>query len=173
MTKINKKLKALAILLLILLIITLLPGTIQIPVKGATGNDWNKDTFWYEPWGVSGVHKGIDIFAEKSTGISSPASGIVLFTGEINIGGKVVITLDSKLRLHYFAHLHEINTHIGALAYTGEEIGSVGDSGNAVGKQPHLHYSLVTLLPYLWKIDSNTQGWKKMFYLNPADYFVD
>ena len=24
-----------------------------IPIKGATHNDWNPRTFWYEPWGKS------------------------------------------------------------------------------------------------------------------------
>jgi len=34
-------------------------------VLGATPKDWNHATFWYEPWGKSGVHKGIDIFGKK------------------------------------------------------------------------------------------------------------
>lgn len=172
MIKTTKKQKVLAITLIALCIITLLPGSIQIPVKGASSTDWNKDTFWYEPWGVSGVHKGIDIFAAKATEITSPVFGIVLYTGEINVGGKVVVTLDAKLRLHYFAHLDEIDTHIGSFANTGTKLGSVGDTGNAAGKQPHLHYSLVSILPYVWRIDGASQGWKKMFYLDPASYFT-
>jgi ABC-type polysaccharide/polyol phosphate export permease len=33
-----------------------------------------------------------------------------------------------------------------------------------------LHYSIVTIFPYVWRIDSDRQGWKKMFYLNPIAY---
>jgi hypothetical protein len=50
-------------LLIVITLGFLLPEKIVMPVVGATVNDWNKDTFWYEPWGSSGVHKGIDIFA--------------------------------------------------------------------------------------------------------------
>lgn len=43
----------------------LLPERIRIPVAGATARDWNPQSFWFEPWGASGVHKGIDIFGKK------------------------------------------------------------------------------------------------------------
>lgn len=39
---------------------------------GATVNDWHKDTFWNEPWDVSGVHKGIDIFDRPDTPVVTP-----------------------------------------------------------------------------------------------------
>jgi len=172
MLKITPRLKYIFSLLFIIFIIPLLlPGSLVIPVKQASNNDWNKGTFWYEPWGVSGVHKGIDIFARRHTDILSPTAGIVLYTGEIDVGGKVILTLGPKWRLHYFAHLEKISTQTGAIVSTGDIIGSVGDSGNAKGKQPHLHYSHITLLPYIWNIDSVTQGYKKAFYLNPIEYF--
>lgn len=166
----RKKLLVFIVLLFVFLPLVF-PGTLIIPVKNASKNDWNKDTFWYEPWGASGVHKGIDIFAETSTDVISPAPSLVLYTGEISMGGKVVIALGAKWRLHYFAHLDQINTHIGDFLVMGDKIGTVGNSGNARDKQPHLHYSYITLLPYVWKIDSSTQGWKKAFYLNPVEYF--
>ncbi len=162
---------SLLILLLIIATGLVLPTTNLIPVKGASNKDWNKDTFWYEPWGISGVHKGVDIFSEKDTDIISPGYGLVLYTGEISLGGKVIISLNSKWRLHYFAHLNSINTTPGAFIRAGEPIGSVGSSGNAAGKQPHLHYSIITLIPYFWLIDNSTQGWKKMFFLNPLQHF--
>ncbi len=54
-------------LLFILIVILgfLFPENRIIPVKGASKQSWQRDSFWFEPWGVSGVHKGIDIFADK------------------------------------------------------------------------------------------------------------
>lgn len=150
-----------------------LPETMKIPVTDATKNDWNHDTFWYEPWGISGVHKGIDIFGKKSTDVVAPTYGITLFTGELSLGGKVVALLGPKWRIHYLAHLDSIETEAGKFVGTGDKVGTLGDTGNAVGKQPHVHYSIVSLLPYPWLFSSETQGWKKMFFLNPHEQLLD
>ena len=56
-----------------------LPEWPQIPVQGASARDWNPRTFWFEPWGRSGVHKGIDIFAKQGTPALSASYGVVLF----------------------------------------------------------------------------------------------
>lgn len=156
--------------LVILIIGFLLPQNFSMPVEGATESDYNKDTFWYYPWGKSGTHKGIDVFAKKGTRLNAATSGLVLYAGEIKMGGNVVAILGPKWRIHYYAHLDEINTSTLSWASRGGEIGKVGDSGNAAGKPPHLHYSIVTLIPYPWRIDSAPQGWKKIFYLNPINY---
>ncbi len=38
-------------------------------------------------------------------------------------------------------------------------------------KQPHLHFSITTLIPYFWQLDLSTkQGWLRMFYLDPNNY---
>jgi hypothetical protein len=37
----------------------LLPERIRIPVAGASARDWNPKSFWFEPWGTSGVHKSL------------------------------------------------------------------------------------------------------------------
>ncbi|WP_375581420.1 M23 family metallopeptidase [Marivirga tractuosa] len=140
-----------------------------MPVEGATSRDYNKNSFWYYPWGKSGTHKGVDIFAKKGTTLNSSTSGLILYEGEIEMGGKVIIILGPKWRIHYYAHLDEIKSSVGWIN-KNKIIGTVGDSGNAKGKQPHLHYSIVTLIPYFWRIDSEQQGWKKMFFLNPITY---
>lgn len=155
------------ILLLLLLIWAVLPESPRIPVEGATKRDWNAQTFWFEPWGRSGVHKGIDIFAKLGTPVRATSYGVVLFRGEIQQGGKVVLVLGPKWRLHYYAHLHSIDVYPGQPLLAGSLLGSVGDTGNARGKPAHLHYSIVSLLPLPWRADDSTQGWKKMFYLDP------
>jgi len=168
------KTKVAFILLLAVIILGFaIPEHRSIPVKGATNKDWNHGTFWHEPWGRSGVHKGIDIFSSKGTPAMSSTAGIVLYKGEIHMGGKIVVILGPKWRLHYYAHLDSQNATIGSVVRASEVIGTVGDSGNAKGKTPHLHYSIVSLLPYIWNWDLSSQGWKKMFYLNPSKQLIN
>lgn len=149
----------------------LIPNHMIIPVKNATKNSWNKESFWYYPWGKSGTHKGIDIFAKEGTDVIAATAGIVLYKGEISRGGNVLLVLGPKWRLHYYAHLKTFHTHLFSFISCSETIAEVGTTGNAKGKPPHLHYSYITLIPYVWRIDTDYQGWKKMFYLNPEDYF--
>lgn len=148
----------------------LLPQKFSMPVEGATKADYSQDSFWYYPWGKSVTHKGVDIFAKEGKAVRSATSGMVLFCGNLKMGGNVVLVLGSKWRFHYYAHLKDIQTSMFSWAGRNEVIGTVGATGNAVGRLPHLHYSIVTPIPYIWCIDTDRQGWKKMFYLNPIDY---
>ena len=150
-----------------------IPERVVMPVMGATSKDWNKDTFWYEPWGRSGVHKGIDIFARNGTDLVSTTDGVVLFQGSISLGGNVVLVLGPKWRLHYYAHLKVISVNRFDLVSAGQTIGSVGDTGNARGKPAHLHYSIITLVPYFWKATDETQGWKKMFFIDSGAFLKE
>ena len=45
----------------------LIPENPVIPVQGASARDWNHLSFWYSPWGKSGMHKGFDIFSPLGT----------------------------------------------------------------------------------------------------------
>lgn len=146
------------------------PERIRIPVVGASKSDWNKDSFWYEPWGASGVHKGIDIFGKKGTGIISTVDGIVIYAGHIKTGGNVVVVLGPKWRFHYYAHLDTIDASLLSPLKAGSAVGTLGDSGNAKGKPPHLHYAIVRLFPAPWAIDRSTQGCKKAYFIDPNAY---
>jgi murein DD-endopeptidase MepM/ murein hydrolase activator NlpD len=108
--------------------------------------------------------------APKKTPVLAPTYGLVIYTGELKLGGNVVFILGPKWRVHFFGHLNRSNVIIGQPVTKGQEIGEVGDSGNAQGKPPHLHYQIETWLPYPWLCDTSTQGWKKMYILNPNDY---
>ena len=147
-----------------------LPERVTIPVLGATPNDWNSQSFWFEPWGASVVHKGIDIFGKKGETVVSTVDGIVLYAGTIERGGNVILVLGPKWRVHYYAHLETIQAKALQLVTTGDSIGSLGSSGNALGKHPHLHYSIVRLYPAFWEMDSSTHGYKKAIYINPNKY---
>lgn len=169
MTKIRLRTAGLLSLLAILIVGLLMPQNLINPVEGANQKSYNAKSFWFYPWGKSGTHKGIDIFAKEGTSVVCPTNAVVLFTGEITLGGNVVVALGPKWRIHYFAHLREIETTTFSWLDRGERIGTVGTTGNAKGKQPHLHYSIFSLIPYPWRIDASPQGWKKMFYLNPIE----
>lgn len=153
--------------LLLLLLGFLIPESYQMPVRGADKHDWNHKTFWHYPWGASGVHKGIDIFASGGRPVVSAVHGIVLSNRRSPRGGTYVVVLGPKWRIHYYAHLGEANARPGTFLAAGDVIGTVGTSGNARGKQPHLHYSILSLIPYPWNLRPVRQGWKRMFFLNP------
>ena len=115
------------------------------------------------------MHKGIDIFKAHGTAVVAASSGIVVYRGYLKLGGNVVIILGPKWRLHYYAHMDSILVRTGNAVRAGDKIGAVGTSGNAAGKEPHLHYVIQSLVPYPRRYRSGPQGWKLMFYLNPDE----
>ncbi len=165
-----KRRKGLIIGFTIIVIGLLFPQNFTIPVEGATKGDWNKESFWFYPWGKSVTHKGVDIFASEGKNVVSSTYGFVVYKGKLERGGNVIFVLGPKWRLHYYAHLKEIHTTWFNYLKKGELIGEVGRTGNAVNTPFHLHYSIFTIIPYPWRIDSGKQGWKKMFFLNPIQY---
>ena len=145
----------------------LLPEKLRIPVEGATKADWNRFSFWCSPWGASGVHKGIDIFAREGTPVRAATGGVVLFAGTLPLGGNAVCVLGPKWRVHYYAHMESIGVRVWRGLGAGDEVGRVGRTGNAAATPPHLHYAIVTPVPYPWEVRGGAQGWKRMFYLDP------
>jgi len=170
--KLKTKITTYTILFFLLITISgfILPQKFKMNVEGAKNKDYNENSFWFYPWGKSVTHKGVDIFATEGTKVFSSTNGIVLRARTIENGGNIVLILGPKWRLHYYAHLKEIKTSAFSFVNSGDIIGTVGTSGNAKGKSPHLHYSISTIIPYFWRIDGSRQGWRKMFYLNPIDY---
>ncbi len=155
--------------ILVVIIGLLIPQHFTSPVAGSTQYDYHPQSFWFFPWGKSITHKGVDIFADKGTPICPSTRGIVVFTGQLPRGGKVMYLLGPKWRLHYYAHLEEVLVYQGQWINKDKMIATVGNSGNAQGKAPHLHYSITTLIPYIWRADCSRQGWKKVYYLNPLE----
>lgn len=100
-----------------------------------------------DTWGAARsqgrTHEGIDIFALRGTPIQSTTQGIVSKVGNNNLGGRVVVVVGPGGAGHYYAHLEDyadiaVNDWVNA----GDIIGYVGDSGNAKGTPPHLHYGI-------------------------------
>ena len=161
------------LVLSIILLGLIFPQRFSIPVENATRADYNPNTFWFYPWGKSITHKGVDIFANEGRNLYPATPGLVIYSGKLGRGGNVILILGPKWRFHYYAHLKECNVESLNWVSKNRKIGKVGSSGNAAGKPPHLHYSIITPLPYVWKMDKSKQGWMKMFYLNPIDYLKE
>ena len=148
------------------------PYSFQNPVEGASRNDYHQESYWYYPWGTSVTHKGVDIFKAKGTPIH-PASGVelVLFAGHRGgKGGNIAITLTPKWRMHYYAHLDEVQTRRLAIVTHDSVLGTVGNTGNAVNTPAHLHFGIMSLLPHPWDIDDSPHGKKKALYMNPIPF---
>lgn len=166
-------LAAAASVLGLFLIVLAIPDRSIIPVMGASPADWNHHTFWYAPWGASGVHRGIDIFATEGTPVLAATSGPVLYQGMMGRGGNVIIALGPKWRVHYYAHLKSADVGFGYWLSRGQIIGRVGTTGNARGKPPHLHYSILTPIPYPWLYRTGPYGWQRTIFLNPQDELMN
>lgn len=151
----------------------LTPASHKIPVAGATAADWNPASFWYHPWGRSGTHKGIDIFAKDGAPVLAASSGIVVYAGFNDIGGNIVVILGAKWRFYYYAHLQRIDARSFRFVRMGKKIGTVGTTGNAQGKAPHLHFVVRSLFPLVWQYDDcKPQPWSRMFYIDPVTLLV-
>ena len=150
----NKRTRKFVLIPLVIIGLGLLvPQKMIIPVQGAGTSNWDVNSFWAYPWGTSITHKGIDIFDERGTNVISATHGIVMYTSEGGKGGKAVMILGPKWRFHYYAHLDEFDTHAFSPVSPGAIIGTVGDSGNAIGKPTHLHYAISSPFPHWWLYD--------------------
>jgi len=85
----------------------------------------------------------------------------------MGMGGRAIIILGPRWRFHYLAHLGQWHVSRFSFVARGQLVGEVGTSGNAAGKPPHLHYAITSLLPRPWRTSSATQGWKRMFFVDP------
>jgi murein DD-endopeptidase MepM/ murein hydrolase activator NlpD len=167
MKKITKVLLIAAVSAFILfLIVAFMPTRFVMPVEGATIKSYDQKSFWAYPWGKSVYHKGVDIFARQGIPVLSSTTGLVLFTGQFSLGGNVVLIMAPGWKLHYYAHLKEIKTSSFSLVSPGDQVGTVGTTGNAKGKPPHLHYSIQRFFPRL-ESGQLIPG-KKSFYVDPT-----
>jgi murein DD-endopeptidase MepM/ murein hydrolase activator NlpD len=109
------------------------PGWV-CPVPGSTlRNDWGN------PRSGGRRHQGTDMFAPIGTPILAPVSGTVKRYEGGNAG--LAFYLAGSDGVQYFgAHLSALSK-VGAVR-AGEVIGQVGDSGNARGGSPHLHFEI-------------------------------
>ena len=85
----------------------------------------------------SSVHTGVDLAAPTGTVTGTVGAGVVSFVGyDGPYGNKVVVTHADGTETWY-AHLDSITVELGQEVAAGQQIGTVGATGNVTG--PHLH----------------------------------
>ncbi|MEW6152454.1 MAG: M23 family metallopeptidase [Actinomycetota bacterium] len=85
------------------------------------------------------AHKGVDLFAETGAPILAPVGGLAERYPN-RLGGLAVQLYGNDGNRYYFAHLDDYGA-VGRVV-AGEVIGYVGDSGDAKGTSPHLHFEI-------------------------------
>ncbi len=132
------------------------PSGLVIPVAGV-GPDKLADTFSDAREGGR-VHDAIDILAPRGTPVVAAAAGHVarLFTSER--GGLTVYVVSPDpaggALVYYYAHLDAYAPGLadGQDVRAGQTLGTVGDSGNAVPGNTHLHFAI-------WRVDDPARFW--------------
>lgn len=121
-------------------------ATLLIPVAGVLPEQL-RDTF-EESRSQGRVHDAIDIPAARGTPVLAAADGRIVKFFNSERGGITIyqLSMDEKL-VYYYAHLERYADGIteGHFARRGETIAYVGDTGNAVPGNYHLHFSVATL----------------------------
>jgi peptidoglycan LD-endopeptidase LytH len=132
---------------------TIAASGLAIPVAGIRPEDLT-DT--YEDARSAGrQHNAIDIAAPRGTPVVAAADGRVVRLFLSEAGGKTIYMLAPDRRtVYYYAHLDGYADGLaeGQFIRQGEKIGYVGDTGNAVPGDHHLHFAI-------WTIDDPEQFW--------------
>lgn len=91
------------------------------------------------------LHEGTDVFCERGTPVIASVNGEITRAAEgAGAGGTVVYLTADDGTYFYYAHLDEISPLIqtGMRVEPGTVLGTVGNTGNAVGTPPHLHFEI-------------------------------
>ena len=117
------------------------PASLPVPVAGVRAGQLT------DTWGAARSggrsHEGIDVFAPRGTAVTSTTRGLVVRRGENRLGGRVVSVLGPGGQFHYYAHLDDWGpVAVGDWVEPGSVLGEVGNTGNARGTPPHLHYGI-------------------------------
>jgi len=116
-------------------------GFVHFPVAGFAEY---RDDWWEARFGPPfHLHEGTDIFADRGTPVRAPFGGVVRLE-DSGLGGKGAFVTTPDGTYYYMAHLDSFAPKLssGAAVKQGEVIGTVGDSGNAAGGSPHVHFEI-------------------------------
>jgi peptidoglycan LD-endopeptidase LytH len=140
--------------------------SLRLPVEGAVPAHI-RSAFGDPREGGRRSHAGVDIFARRGTKVLAAGDGIVSSVGVNRLGGNVVWVLrPSHGETHYYAHLDTQLVRAGTRVRSGDVIGTVGNTGNARGTAPHLHFGIyasggaVDPLPYVAPFDAGRSNFR-------------
>lgn len=126
---------------------------LRMPIAGLKPQDL-EDNFGMPRDGGRRTHKGIDIFAPRGAKILAVADGYISYIGEQGKGGRCLWLVTDQGSSFYYAHLDRWAPGIyeGMEVRSGEILGYVGNTGNALKTPPHLHFGVIandeTVNPY-------------------------
>ncbi len=103
----------------------------------------------------SRVHEALDVGAPRGTPVLSVDAGTVLKLFTSRGGGLTVYAADPSRRfIYYYAHLDSYAPALaeGQSLSRGQQIGTVGTTGNAPPNTPHLHFAIL-------RNDNMTRWW--------------
>lgn len=98
---------------------------------------------WGDPRAGGRRHEGVDIFAPRGTPVLAADDGVVIAVRRTSLGGNVIwLRPDNSDVELYYAHLDRQDVRPGERVRAGDQLGLVGNTGNARSTPPHLHFGV-------------------------------
>jgi murein DD-endopeptidase MepM/ murein hydrolase activator NlpD len=115
-------------------------GTYACPIAGPFHF---RDT-WGAPRSGGRSHKGVDMFGQMGADVFAITDGTILRHSSSPLGGLGLYLAGDDGAQYYYSHLQSIfpDYQPGRRVEAGERIAANGDSGNARGGAPHIHFEV-------------------------------
>lgn len=117
-------------------------ATPPFPVAGFSwfSDDWMFPRYFPTPH----LHEGNDIFADPGTPVVASGPGVLVALNSTPVGGVVAWVVGDNGDTYYYAHLmgYPEGLIAGQRVDAGTVIGYLGNTGDAIFSQPHLHFEI-------------------------------
>jgi len=137
---------------------TMMQVAAPFPVAGSASyrDDWGEPRSTPCPH----LHQGNDIFANFGTPFVAPEGGVVARYGFESVGGNSVYFMGDDGYGLYGAHLQGVAPGLitGSHVNAGTLLGFVGNTGDAAGGSPHLHFQLYPP-GHAWSTPVDPKSW--------------